>query len=109
VCYNSFANPNYDPEGNTPIPTILPIQGTFDKAIPDNFGNAEYRAERKLVIAIDVLFIALAVRDDLIDRARLATARGLCKKLVHFGAPAISGAEGLDKQCRKSLYCHDLE
>ena len=35
------------------MPTILPIQGTFDKAIPDNFGNAEYRAERELLIAID--------------------------------------------------------
>ena len=35
------------------MPTILPIQGTLDKAIPDNFGNAEYRAERKLLIAIN--------------------------------------------------------
>ena len=33
--------------------TILPIQAAFDKAIPDNFGNAEYRAERQLLIAID--------------------------------------------------------
>jgi len=33
--------------------SILPIQGTFDKSIPDNFGNAEYRAERQLLIAID--------------------------------------------------------
>ena len=33
--------------------TILPIQGTFDKAIPDNFGNVEYRAERELLIAIN--------------------------------------------------------
>lgn len=37
------------------MPTILPIQGTFDKAIPDNFGNAEYRTERKLLIAIDAI------------------------------------------------------
>ncbi len=35
------------------MPTILPIQSRFDKAIPDNFGNAEYRAERELLIAID--------------------------------------------------------
>jgi len=35
------------------MPTILPIQGTFDKAIPDNFGNAEYRSERELLIAIN--------------------------------------------------------
>ena len=46
VCYNSFVKPNYDPERNTPMPTILPIQGTFDKAIPDNFGNAECRTEK---------------------------------------------------------------
>jgi len=32
---------------------ILPIQSRFDKSIPDNFGNAEYRAERELLIAID--------------------------------------------------------
>ena len=32
---------------------ILPIQNRFDKLIPDNFGNAEYRAERELLIAID--------------------------------------------------------
>ena len=37
------------------MPAILPIQGTFDKAIPDNFGNAEYRGERLLLIAIDLL------------------------------------------------------
>ena len=29
--------------------------------------------------------------------------------LVHFGAPPISGANPLDKQCRKSLYYRDLE
>ena len=33
--------------------TILPIQGRFDKDIPDDFGNAEYRQERELLIAID--------------------------------------------------------
>ena len=34
---------------------ILPIQNRFDKSIPDNFGNAEYRAERELLIAIDAI------------------------------------------------------
>ena len=34
---------------------ILPLQGRFDKAIPDNYGNAEYRAERELLMAIDAL------------------------------------------------------
>ena len=37
------------------MPTILPIQGTLDKSIPDNFGNAEYRGERELLIAIDAI------------------------------------------------------
>jgi hypothetical protein len=50
----------------------------------------------------------LAVRDNLIDRARLAKARGLCKKLVHFGAPPIFGAKEFDRVIKKSLYCNDL-
>ena len=50
----------------------------------------------------------LAVRDDLIDRARLATARGLCKKLVRIGARPFSQTELLDKANKKSLYYHDL-
>ena len=37
--------------------TILPIQGRFDKEIPENFGNAEYRAERELLIAIDQIIV----------------------------------------------------
>jgi len=28
--------------------------------------------------------------------------------LVHFGAPPISEAKEIDKQCRKSLYYQDL-
>ena len=36
--------------------TIVPIQGRFDKEIPDDFGNAEYRQERGLLLAIhDIL------------------------------------------------------
>ena len=52
---------------------------------------------------------SLAVRDDLIDRARLATARGLCKKLVHFGALPISGAKEIDKVGKMSLYYRHLK
>jgi hypothetical protein len=37
--------------------TILPIQGAFDKTIPDNFGNAEYRGERQLLMAIDDIIV----------------------------------------------------
>ena len=48
----------------------------------------------------------LAVRDDLIDRARLATDRGLCKKLIGFGAPAFGADKtrrnkSVDKQKRE--------
>ena len=55
MCYNYLINRNYDPERNTPMSVILPIQSRFDKSIPDNFGNAEYRAERDLLIAIDAI------------------------------------------------------
>jgi len=33
--------------------TIIPIQGQFDKDIPEAFGNAEYRQERELLITIN--------------------------------------------------------
>jgi|GEM_PF-3716387 len=36
--------------------TVLPIQGRFDKDIPEDFGNAEYRQERELLIAINAFF-----------------------------------------------------
>ncbi len=36
---------------------ILPIQGRFDKDIPDDYGNAEYRQERKLLLAIDDIIV----------------------------------------------------
>lgn len=50
----------------------------------------------------------LAVRDDLNYRARLATTRGLCKKLVRIGARPFSQTELLDKANKKSLYYQDL-
>jgi len=37
--------------------TILPVQGRFDKEIPEDFGNAEYRQERQLLIAINDIII----------------------------------------------------
>ena len=37
--------------------TILPIQSRFDKEIPENSGNAEYRQERELLIAMDEIVI----------------------------------------------------
>jgi hypothetical protein len=36
---------------------ILPVQGRFDKDIPEDFGNLEYRRERQLLIAIDNIII----------------------------------------------------
>ncbi len=39
------------------MPNILSIQSAFDKDIPEDFGNAEYRQERALLIAIDELIV----------------------------------------------------
>jgi hypothetical protein len=36
---------------------ILPIQSRFDKEMPENSGNAEYRQERELLIAMDEIVI----------------------------------------------------
>ena len=36
---------------------ILPIQSRFDKQIPEDFGNAEYRQERELLITINDIII----------------------------------------------------
>ena len=43
------------------MPTILPIQTAFDKAIPDNFGNAEYRTERENARANAVLALRMSI------------------------------------------------
>jgi len=51
----------------------------------------------------------LAVADDLIDRARVATAKGLYQKLVSFGTPAFGDQKRVDSRHRKSLYCNDLK
>jgi len=37
--------------------TILPIQSRFDKEIPEDFGNAEYRQERELLIATNDIIV----------------------------------------------------
>jgi len=36
---------------------ILPLQGRFDKEIPQDYGNAEYRQERQLLIAINDILV----------------------------------------------------
>ena len=46
--------------------TILPIQGAFDKAIPDDYGNAEYRAERELLLAINEIIGQCHLEDPVI-------------------------------------------
>ena len=46
---------------------ILPIQGRFDKDIPEDFGNAEYRRERELLIAIDEIIVAGGLANPLIE------------------------------------------
>ena len=46
--------------------TIVPIQGRFDKDIPDNFGNAEYRQERALLLAINDILVQSDLEDPVI-------------------------------------------
>ena len=48
------------------MPVILPIQSRFDKSIPDNFGNCEYRTERELLIAIDAIINQCNLEDPVI-------------------------------------------
>ena len=51
----------------------------------------------------------LAVADDLIQRAREATAQGLCKKMGRFGTRAFGDQKRVDNRYRKSLHCKDLK
>ena len=51
----------------------------------------------------------LAVANDLIHRARAATAQGLCKKLGRFGTRDFFEEKTVDNNCRKSLNYNDLE
>lgn len=46
---------------------ILPVQNRFNKSIPDNFGNSEYRAERELLIAIDTIINQCHLEDPVIS------------------------------------------
>jgi hypothetical protein len=39
------------------MPMILPVQSVFDKDIPEDSGNSEYRQERKLLIAINDIIV----------------------------------------------------
>jgi len=44
------------------------------------------------------LLVVIAIIAVLIDRARMATARGLCKKLSHFGLPDRSDSQILSSR-----------
>ena len=46
--------------------TILPFQLTFDKDIPENFGNFEYRQERLLLLEIDEMIVKSHLEDPVI-------------------------------------------
>ena len=46
---------------------ILPIQGRFDKDIPEDYGNAEYRQERELLIAINDIIVLSDLEDLVIE------------------------------------------
>ncbi len=47
--------------------TILPIQRVFDKEIPENYGNAEYRQERELLIAINDIIVQSDLEEPVIS------------------------------------------
>ena len=47
--------------------TILPIQRVFDKEIPQDFGNAEYRQERELLIAINDIIVHSGLEHPVIE------------------------------------------
>ena len=51
----------------------------------------------------------LAVADDLVHRARIATAQGLRQKLVHFGTRPFRDRKMVDSMRRKSLNYSDLK
>lgn len=69
------------------------VQGMTEYDVMKLAGHSEFSTTHKYY---------LAVRDDLIDRARLATARGLCKKLIGYGAPPLEGDE---MGCLKKKNC----
>ncbi len=50
----------------------------------------------------------LAMADDLVHRARVATAQCLRQKLVHLDTPAPVDQKMVDSIYRNSLYCNDL-
>jgi hypothetical protein len=47
--------------------------------------------------------------DGLIDRARTATAQGMCKKMGRFGMLSFFEEKTVDNNFRKSLNYNDLE
>jgi integrase len=51
----------------------------------------------------------LAVADDLISRAKAATAQGLRQKLVRFGTLPLRGEKRVDSMCKKLLSFQGLE
>jgi len=50
----------------------------------------------------------LAVGDNSADRATLAMPQGLCKKMAHFGAPAVQSRETVDSESKKLLQYNNL-
>jgi len=74
---------------------ILPIQGRFDKSIPDNFGNAEYRAERQLLIAIDAIINQCDLEDPVI--AYFLDIASVNKYISVFGTDKSAGLTSDDR------------
>jgi len=74
---------------------ILPIQNTFDKSIPDNFGNAEYRAERQFLIAIDDIIVQCGLEYPVI--AHFLDAAFVNKYISVFGTDRSARLTGTER------------
>ncbi len=75
------------------MPEILPIQQLFDKDIPEEFGNYEYRQERQLLIDIDqiiensgieTLFIQYFLDREYVEKTIESFGTGKKVKLTHI-------------------------
>ena len=74
-------------------------QGLKDFEVMKLAGHADFKTTHKFY---------LAVADDLKDRARKASARGLCQKLVQIGANSVSALRVVDSTSAKSLHYKHL-
>jgi integrase len=75
------------------------VQGLKEFEAMKLVGHADFETTHKFY---------LAVADDLSDRARKASARGLCQKLAQIGANSVLGLRAVDGVSTKSLQYKEL-